>query len=286
YFHTLLEGGDAALLIAPQLDFAKELKRMNLVQPSFTAHLPDGSYADQTIDAESNDLRAALKNRKIVDEEAQQIIRAHQTEPKKLAELLHALRKYRAVLNASETDETRNELPAPPDFPTFEPISGLPREFADYFNGAVAWHNPNLKDKHAAREAWQGLLELPPTERRYKSVWAAFMLGKSWEKDEPDKASGDFAQVRELVKHRIDDSAGLAAASLGLEARVYLQQKRYEQALELYLAQLAAEDFTAVESLRRAAREALQAETSELVSLAKNPRAQRVLTAYILSLGS
>ena len=32
YFHTLLEGGDAALFIAPQLDFAKELKRMSLVQ--------------------------------------------------------------------------------------------------------------------------------------------------------------------------------------------------------------------------------------------------------------
>ena len=51
---------------------------------------------------------------------------------------------------------------------------------------------------------------------------------------------------------------GLAAASLGLEARVYLQQKKYERAIELYLEQLATGDpdsgasliFTAAKALR------------------------------------
>jgi len=285
YYHTLLEGGDAAILIAPRVDFARELHRMNLVQPRFTAELPAGNYSDQTIDAESNDLRAALKNRKIPDEQAQEIIRAHQNERKRLSDFLQALRDYRDNLQAGEADENRAEPAAPPPaFPGFEPISGLPQEFEDYLTGAVAWHNPSLKDKRAARDAWEHLLELPPGERRYKSVWAAFMLGKSWEKQDPEKAIACYTQVRDLARKRFVDSAGLAAASLGLEARVHLKEKRYERAIELYLAQLAAEDDTAVESLRVVAREALQGETPTLVPLAKNPRSQRVLTAYLLSL--
>jgi hypothetical protein len=285
YFHTLLEGGDAAVLLAPHVDFARELKRMNLVQPRFLAELPNENYSDQTIEAESNDLRAALKNRKIPDEQAQEIIRSHQSERRRLSDFLDSLRDYRDKLKESEADETQAEPFAPlPAFPEFESIPGLPEEFADYLTGAEAWHNPSLKDKGAARNAWEHLLELAPGERRYKSVWAAFMLGKSWEKEEPDKAIGYYTQVRDLAKGRFVDSAGLAAASLGLEARVHLNQKRYEQAIELYLAQLAAEDGTAIESLRVVVREALQGETSALVPLAANPRTQRVVTAYLLSL--
>lgn len=284
--NNLLAEGDAAVLIAPQADFARELKRMNLVPPKFTAVPPSGSYSDQIIDAESNDLRAALKKRKIPDEETERIIQAHQRERTKLSDFLQKLREYRENLKAGGTDETPSEPTAPPPaFPTFEPVAGLPEEFADYLTGAIAWHNPNLKDKRAARESWQHLLELPPTARRYKSVWAAFMLGKSWEKDDPEKALDYFARTRALAKTHFVDSAGLAAASLGLEARVRLKEKRYELAIESYLAQLAAEDNTAVESLRMVASEALQAETSILLPLAKNPRTQRVLTAYIISLG-
>ena len=56
------------------------------------------------------------------------------------------------------------------------------------------------------------------------------MLGRACEKDEPDKAVQYYKQVRDLARHGFADSAGLAAASLGLEARVYLQQKKYDQA--------------------------------------------------------
>ena len=75
--------------------------------------------------------------------------------------------------------------------------------------------------------AWERLLDRPPQERRFKSTWAAFMLGKACEEDEPDKALQYYKQVRELARHGFVDSVGLAAASLGLEARVYLQQKKY-----------------------------------------------------------
>jgi hypothetical protein len=282
---SLLEGGDAAVLGAPQVDFARELKRMGLVQPRFEAQLRTGSYSEQTIDAESGDLRAALKSRKTPEDEAEQIIREHRQVREKLSDFLHRLREYRAKVQAGENGPNEAESTEPrPEFPALQPVAGLPQEFADYFTGAIAWHNPALQDKHSARESWQHVLELPPAERKYKSVWAAFMLGKSWEKEDPDKATSYFKQVRLLAKGRYVDSGGLATASLGLEARVHLKQKQYQDAIDLYLAQLAAGDETAIESLRMVASEALDVETPTMLTLAKNPHAQRVLTTYISSL--
>jgi hypothetical protein len=79
------------------------------------------------------------------------------------------------------------------------------------------------------------VLERPTAQRHYKSTWAAFMLGKPWEKEAPDKAVVYFRQVRELARQGYADTLGLAAASVGLEAQVYLNQSNYEDAIEMYL---------------------------------------------------
>ena len=39
-----------------------------------------------------------------------------------------------------------------PAFPSPSIVDGLPGEFADYFEGAIAWDNPGLKDKSVARQ--------------------------------------------------------------------------------------------------------------------------------------
>jgi len=88
-------------------------------------------------------------------------------------------------------------------------------------------------DKQVARSAWERLLGRPETQRRYKSTWATFMLGKSWEEADPKKAVGLFRHVRDLVRQGYRDTLGLAAASLGLEAKICLQQANYEAAIEL-----------------------------------------------------
>ncbi|MCX6925627.1 MAG: LysM peptidoglycan-binding domain-containing protein, partial [Verrucomicrobia bacterium] len=124
-----------------------------------------------------------------------------------------------------------------------------------------------------------------PQERRFKSTWAAFMLGKTCEEAEPDKAIEYFKQVRDLARRGFADSTGLAAASLGLEARIYLRQKKYERAIELYLEQLATGDQSAGPSLIFAAREALTKSPEVLRPLAVNPRTQRVITAFLISRG-
>jgi tetratricopeptide (TPR) repeat protein len=174
------------------------------------------------------------------------------------------------------------QLPQP-QFPNIEVPAGLPGEFADYLEGALAWHNPGVVGKGMACGAWERLLARPPQERRFKSTWAAFMLGKASEEDEPDKAVQYFKQVRDLARHGFADSVGLAAASLGLEARVYLQQKKYDRAIELYLEQLSTGDPTAGPSLIATAGEVLTKGPDVLRPLAVNPRTQRVLTAYVIS---
>jgi hypothetical protein len=63
------------------------------------------------------------------------------------------------------------------------------------------------------------------------------LLGKACEEEAPNEAVQYFQQVRDLARSGFADSVGLAAASLGLEARIYLEQKKYDRAIEMYLEQ-------------------------------------------------
>ncbi|HEY1097588.1 MAG TPA: hypothetical protein VGF99_01615 [Myxococcota bacterium] len=70
-------------------------------------------------------------------------------------------------------------------------------------------------DVEGARVAFTSLLALPAEQRRERSTWAAFMLGRL----------GDvarFAEVRRLVDDGYVDGIGLAVGSLGEEARHHL----------------------------------------------------------------
>jgi hypothetical protein len=310
YFpNNLLDNGDHAVLVAPAANFENELLRMKLVTSRFRAvnnaadYAEEGTlneqipgelrvfhnsmHADETIQTESRDLRAALKQANIPKDESERLNNAHLVEREKL-------RTYLAVFIAWENSGgwtwgapgehgKKPETPAPA-FPQIEIAKDLPGEFADYFDGALAWHNSAISNKDVARASWEHLLARPEAERKFKSTWAAFMLGKSWEKENPDKAVEYFQQVRDLAKHGFADSAGLAAASLGLEARIYLAQVKFEPALELYLEQFAAGDETALNSLRFTAAAALKTGNADsLRPLAANPKTQHVITAYLTS---
>src|SRR4029077_1863081 len=50
-------------------------------------------------------------------------------------------------------------------------------EFADYHRGAFAYQR-GQEHWDEARQAWQNLLKRPEQDRHYRTVWAAFMLGK------------------------------------------------------------------------------------------------------------
>lgn len=282
--NNMLDRSDA-VYDAPTADFARELERMALVPTRFQAKEPQGTYAEQTQEAELADLEVALKKSKRPAEETARVIAAHRVQRNRLHQFLADRETWRTSGEWVWTDEGSHRAQPdrpPPGFPEFAATESLPGEFADYFEGAAAWHNPALANKALAREAWARLLERPAAERKFKSTWAAFMLGRSWEGEDADKAVDYFQQVRSLAKRGFADSLGLAAASLGLEARIRFHEGVYTQAIALYLEQLGTGDLTAVGSLRTVATEALE-QPEELRGLAKDGKSQRVITAYLIS---
>ena len=181
-------------------------------------------------------------------------------------------------------------------------------EFADYHKGAAAYLNQQWNE---ARAAWENLLKRPEQDRHYRTVWAAFMLGKLSlkEKDFP-AATKWFQRTRELAKAGFADSLGLAAESYGWEGRAEWKQEHPEKAAPLFLTQLALGDASAVVSLKTVIpdrepaggllnygpepeerekwtdeqkREEEQKETTKLKVAAQDPLLRRLVTVHILA---
>jgi len=129
------------------------------------------------------------------------------------------------------------------------PAEEFPSEFADYHRGALAFRS-GVTHYEEARAAWETLLKRPERERHYRTVWAAFMLGKLALALNDPSAVKWFRETRELAKAGFADSLGLAADSYGWEAKSELKQERFEAAAKLYLTQLALGDESAIVSLK------------------------------------
>jgi hypothetical protein len=128
--------------------------------------------------------------------------------------------------------------------------AGLPVEFAEYLEGALAYRRGDLA---AARAHWLNLLALPEEARRQRSTWAAFMLGRAALRQQPrDLAAAVswFRRTRELAARGFADSLGLAVLSLGWEARAEAARKHFDRAEALYAQQARAGDASAIDSLR------------------------------------
>src|SRR6266487_1458132 len=187
-------------------------------------------------------------------------------------------------------------------------LTDFDSEFAAYHKGAAAY----LKQQWAeARAAWENLLKQPEQDRRYRTVWAAFMLGKVSlkEKDFPT-ATQWFQRTRELAKAGFADSLGLAAESYGWEGRAEWKQDHPERAAPLFMNQLALGDASAVVSLKAVIpdrepasgllnygpepeerekwtdeqkRKEEQRETAKLKVAAQDPLLRRLVTVHILA---
>lgn len=152
-------------------------------------------------------------------------------------------------------------------------------EFALYQRGAEAYHAAHYEQ---AQAAWKALLALPEANRRYRSVWASYMLGRS-----EIAAMGDgrpmavarsyFQKTRELAAQGFHDPQGLAAASYGWEAYTWKgrnpQPGSREKAIELYLRQLATGDNGAFASIKSVIRQRYFSEHDDDPDPA-NPQAQ------------
>lgn len=318
--NMMLMGGDQPVLTAPvgryYLELDRAAARLKVPAPMFPLRLSTNSYPEDTREADLADLRRALKKRGDDPGRCNQLCDRYLEAREQLLKFNRAWEQWTALRDqANAAADSANNIPdnadnagndaddnsddeatditdpapsptppfntPPPPFPTIEIPAELPAEFADYFRGAMAWHRG---DTNAARAAWEALLERPAAERRYKSVWAAFMLAKSWEAESPAKAITHFSLTRTLVTEGGHDSMGLAAASIGWQARMHLRAGQFEEAIDLYLQQLALGDGSAAESLRTTARRALEAAPATLDYLARLPRARAIITAHITSL--
>src|SRR5581483_9052617 len=238
----MLDRGDAALLEAPKIFFYSDLERIHLPPPKFHAHPADDSAAEAA-DADAAELDAALREQKIAPHQREATLRAYGAERAKLTALRNKLEQWLSS----------DPRPFLTDFHATA-LAGAPPEFADYLQGSVAWFNCQTNQ---ARQSWETLLHRPAAARHYRSTWAAYMLGKSWAVEDPERAAGYFQRVRALKSDGFADRLGLAAASLGEEARIRLRQTNAIAALDLYAQQLATGDGSAACSLRFACREAL-----------------------------
>lgn len=262
----LLSDSDEAVSRAPQASFHLELERMRLAATTHTARVAADARADSA-EADLADLRKALEQARVPEGEIERVVVSHRAE------------RAQALAYADAPVHVSGEGPrtAPPRV-----TPGLPPEFADYFRGAVAWYQTNYT---AARAEWLRLLQRPAGQRRFKSTWAAFMLGRSWEAEDPVEAIRWYRRVRELAKDGFADSLGLTVASIGWEARLEWDRENHVAAVELYLEQGAAGDPTAENSLRWVAADALRKGRKALNPLARNARTQRLVTAYVISGG-
>ncbi|WP_030139062.1 hypothetical protein [Pseudomonas fluorescens] len=169
--------------------------------------------------------------------------------------------------------------------------ANLPAELRLYAVGAAAF---NAGDHQRAVEAFQQLLALPADERRLRSTWAAYSLGRALFAMSAEAGSGEpavlldqsrqaFRQVRELSIAGFSDPLELGVASLGEEARVAYTADDWDSAIGLYATQNLQGSPVGYSSLLQLAG-GLSVEPEErLRTLLKAKAVQRLVTAYLLS---
>lgn len=159
-------------------------------------------------------------------------------------------------------------------------IEGLPVEFQLYSNGALAWHQKNYK---IARQHWTSILQLPEEQRIYRSVWAAFMLGRRYLsdiEDHQDKAIKYLHLCRQLAIDGFTDSTGLAMESIGWEAQVSLKQKYFQRAMHLYLIRWSATPDYRPASVSTTCYRISESSQMVLNDLAQNPQIRNIVTVH------
>lgn len=178
---------------------------------------------------------------------------------------------------AAACETNRPGATEPPSIP-----SGLPWEFAEYARGALRLR---AGDVAGARKAWARLLNAPAARRPYRSTWAAYMLARTTPDTDRDAALAAYRRVRSLAAEGFRDTLGLAAASLGWEARVELRSGEMRRAIQLYAEHAATGDPTALVSLSQSAALALNRSAAELSGLVRDPLCRGVMAALIVASG-
>ena len=272
---AMLTAGEAELCAASPLSFPSAVAR---VVWGAEENGPKGGAAGlprantrSAADAEALDVAAALRAAGRDDEQIAT-----------LSAQWSALRE-RVESESESESETVSGWASDPEFSAV--VAALPAEFSRYLGGAVAWRSG---ERSEAQVVWRELLALPANMRRYKTVWAAYMLAQdqagSSGCDVEDRA---WAQVRELAAVGFVDSQGLAAASWGEQARCWLEREGdVVRALHLYARQVETGQIGAPPSLAIALRRAFEVEPknggrARLRAMARDPLSRALAGVWL-----
>jgi hypothetical protein len=284
--NNVLDSRDETVLSAPVADFCSEIDRLmpagfkpkppaaeKWVRP-YTDDAVAKAPAEETAAADAADLKKALADLKTPQAQADALLKKDAVFRAAVADMLKA--------GAAEWDPQKRTLVVSAKAKAIAVPQGLPPEFEHYLRGAAAFHQG--KRPEAIKE-WQAVLDLPQGQRRYRTLWATFMIGRTLVDSDPKSAEEHLRKVPELVKAGYPDSLDLAAASRGWIARAELNQDHYRQAVDLYLAEYHDGVRLAGMSLRDTAARAFKQGPGTLKGLAADPVVRPVMTAYVVSRG-
>jgi cellulose synthase operon protein C len=113
-------------------------------------------------------------------------------------------------------------------------------EFAAVFHRDSIPDSLRTKCLQTALSYYDSVMALPPKERGHLAVRAAYMRAKCLlSLKQPDSAAIAFREVRKLVISGSPDPYALGLSSLGDEAKIFLDQGRYVEAIHRYAQQAA-----------------------------------------------
>jgi len=252
----LIRGTSDQFFSLPEGNFHDELKRISKEEPEIQ-HAREGTAFEHTVDSDINDLEIALHDLMMPLDPKEKIISAYRAIRKRIQQFINDnpvesnLNWYGGRFRSFERHPFLNTsaIDQPFEFPP-----KLPQEFILYTQGALAYYK---NDFNAAITKWKTLLSLPGKERSYKSVWAAFMIGKAYlSLRKYPEAISYFEMTRQLrnvtscifsanyaggppqLGPCFYDSLNLNEESYGWQALAELESGNYVSSIHHYLPQL------------------------------------------------
>ena len=263
--YLVLEDGNP--LIMPEMSFASEIKCLLKFPPAPPPDPNEKWVSDQDLHGHNERIRKHLL---IID--LKDFAEAVQGDPNAqiLVDQYTAMRTTMLTWGATFDLAQHEEL-----------LNKIPKEFSEYIRGAYAYP---LCETDEAISHFDAVLQLLAEQRKYRSTWAAFMLGKICREKYPTQAYKSFEQVRSLAKEGFSDPLNLAGESLAWQARIDGDSARYVDAIHHYAecAQVNVPATTVILSLKWVCNKILSLPTPD-PAIVNDPLCREVLTAAIAS---
>jgi len=174
---------------SPRFKFYEEIDWIQLEKPSeFQA-----VYDVETISMDIQELSESLEAQGHTSDSIKTITSKYKS-------IREAINQYKWNCQRQDFDplEDRGKKAGPKiTFSTQQIPKELPAEFSLYLQGVSHYRTGNLA---RAIDAWLKILQLPPSQRRYRTTWSLYMLGLSAKEHRPHIASLCFQRVRQLAR--------------------------------------------------------------------------------------